>query len=75
MPMSEVVGDGVISLRRSRMAKSDLAGREGGGEWDRSSHMPELELVGGGVIFLRRAHMRKSDLACRGEGGDWDGSS
>jgi len=74
MPMSEVVGDGVVSLRRSHMPKLDLAGGEGGGEWDRSSHMPELELVGGGVIFLRRAHMPKSDLACGGGGGDWDRS-
>ena len=56
------------------MPKSDLAGR-GGGEWDRSSCMPESELVGGGMIFLRRAHMPKSDLACGGGGGDWDGSS
>jgi len=74
MPTSEVVGDGVISLRRSRMPKSDLAGGEGGGEWDGSSRMPESELVGGGMIFLRRAHMPKSDLACGGGGGDWDGS-
>ena len=57
MPTSEVVGDGVIYLRRSCMPKSDLAGGEGGGEWDGSSRMPESELVGGDVIFLRRAHM------------------